>query len=321
MKYCGNSSELEIIEERKPQSPKTGRKSHQKGTNEYLHKSKKEKQIKSKVNNYEKLLQEVLNVCNSLSREMVQKKKNYWNEHHVETQRLEDKDSIFESYQTNKMNSLERYYHSRTEVRKDKIVERKDKINKLRDLVETDNASCRNIDKFDLKKKKKTEKNVRKDENRKPAQYREALKRKNVNRINILELYCEKKTEIKNNYLIIFLELAKMEYANQIESQGCYCNRKNKSKALTYKQESATTQEADEIYQASVRRAINTYYMNQMLAPGLETSIEVKQETSQKYRRYAKIDIVNKRGATKTTTAAVANQEAELTTMATNCGW
>lgn len=50
------------------------RKVHQKRTNEYLHESEKETWIRSKKNDYEKLLQEVLNVYNALSRDIVQKK-------------------------------------------------------------------------------------------------------------------------------------------------------------------------------------------------------------------------------------------------------
>ncbi|KAF0333063.1 hypothetical protein F8M41_017020 [Gigaspora margarita] len=40
------------------------------------------------------------------------------------------------------MDGLERYYHSRTEVRKNEIIKRKDQINKPKTLAEIDNASC-----------------------------------------------------------------------------------------------------------------------------------------------------------------------------------
>ncbi|CAG8630773.1 7656_t:CDS:2 [Gigaspora rosea] len=55
-------------------------------------------------------------------------------------------------------------------------------------------------------------------------------------------------------------------------------NGRDESKALAYEQESATTKEADEIYQANVRRAVDTDHVDRRLEPGLKTSIEVEQE-------------------------------------------
>ncbi|KAF0471948.1 hypothetical protein F8M41_025101 [Gigaspora margarita] len=63
---------------------------------------------------------------------------------------VENKDSIFKSYQTDEMDSFE-------DLEKDKSTEEKGEMIKSKDLVKTDDASCRVINKFDSKNEEKVE--------------------------------------------------------------------------------------------------------------------------------------------------------------------
>ncbi|KAF0483207.1 hypothetical protein F8M41_023255 [Gigaspora margarita] len=64
--------------------------------------------------------------------------------------KIEDKDSIFESYYTDEIDSFE-------DLEKDRSTEEKGEMIKSKDLVETDDASYRDIDKFNPRKEEKVE--------------------------------------------------------------------------------------------------------------------------------------------------------------------
>ncbi|KAF0452020.1 hypothetical protein F8M41_001956 [Gigaspora margarita] len=64
--------------------------------------------------------------------------------------KVENKDLIFRSYQTDEMDSFE-------DLEKDKSTEEKGKIIKSKDLVKIDDASCGVINEFNLKKEEKVE--------------------------------------------------------------------------------------------------------------------------------------------------------------------
>ncbi|KAF0468059.1 hypothetical protein F8M41_025869 [Gigaspora margarita] len=64
--------------------------------------------------------------------------------------RVENKDSIFESYQIDEMDGF-------VDLEIDKSTKEKGEISKSRDLAKTEDTSCGVIDKFDLKKEKEVE--------------------------------------------------------------------------------------------------------------------------------------------------------------------
>ncbi|KAF0461544.1 hypothetical protein F8M41_000393 [Gigaspora margarita] len=64
--------------------------------------------------------------------------------------RVEDKDSIFESYQTDEMDGF-------VNLEIDKSTKEKGEISKSRDLAETEDASCGVIDEFDPEKEEEVE--------------------------------------------------------------------------------------------------------------------------------------------------------------------
>ncbi|CAG8721907.1 22674_t:CDS:2 [Gigaspora margarita] len=150
---------------RRNRSLKTRRKSRRKELSTDLYKS--EKEVKNKEYNPEELLQEFLVICSALSQKITRGKeeimgasatlepknlfvnpiKNFPEEILAE---IEDKDSIFESYQTDEMDGFE-------DLEKDRSTEEKGEMIESKDLVKTDDASCRVIDEFNPRKEEKVE--------------------------------------------------------------------------------------------------------------------------------------------------------------------
>ncbi|RIB26297.1 hypothetical protein C2G38_2163688 [Gigaspora rosea] len=150
--YETDSSELEMIESCREEIVKD------------LYEREKEG-INDKENDYEKLLQKVLNVCNVLSGELAKKKEEtigmnpmlgpedlFMNPNKDVPRkilaRVEDEDSIFGSYDKDEMDGFERYYQGRTILEKDEIVEGRDEVNESEDHAEMNYASC---DEYDQK--------------------------------------------------------------------------------------------------------------------------------------------------------------------------
>ncbi|KAF0537722.1 hypothetical protein F8M41_008188 [Gigaspora margarita] len=73
--YGKSNNKFEIIKKRRIQSFRPKTRSYQERIKEDLNRRKKKEGIKNKENNYERLLQEVLSICNSLTIEMDQRKR------------------------------------------------------------------------------------------------------------------------------------------------------------------------------------------------------------------------------------------------------
>ncbi|CAG8832682.1 7759_t:CDS:10, partial [Gigaspora margarita] len=125
----------------------------------------KEEEISNKENDYKELLQKVLNICNALSREIVQMKEETAG---MNAEGLKkDKNPMFKfgedlershSYEMDEIdNNLGWYYWNRTEVKKDRCIIEKDKLDGLENLTETDPANYEVLEEFNQKKEKKIE--------------------------------------------------------------------------------------------------------------------------------------------------------------------
>ncbi|RIB26667.1 hypothetical protein C2G38_2162799 [Gigaspora rosea] len=308
--YETDSSELEMIESCREEIV------------EDLYEREKEG-INDKKNDYEKLLQK--------------EGRNHWNGPMLGPEDLfmnpnkdvprkilagvEDEDSIFGSYDKDKMDGFERYYQGRTILGKDEIVEGRDKVNESEDHAEMNNASC---DEYDQKMgtvPMEPEEIIEEE-----AMYLSVLDAyydldepveelledagfgSNIEQKDELEVLLKEVTT-KCDALIQELVPGEKETAqepegeidirnNEEEAQGlCYridsrderVNGKEESKALAYEQELAATKEANGIYQDNIRRKVDTDHVNRIFESDLEAAMEVG--TSRNYRRCTEIEL------------------------------
>ncbi|CAG8518997.1 32773_t:CDS:2, partial [Gigaspora margarita] len=157
---CRNSTDLEIVEMRRPRSTRTRRRSRRKELDEDLYKRKKKEEIKNVKNDSAELLQELLVIRSALPQKITRGKEEIMRPNTIlEPEDLsvnlikdfleeilaevEDKDSIFEFYQTDKMDSYVDFG--------------KDKSTKKKRTAETEVVSGGVIDEFGPKKEEKTQ--------------------------------------------------------------------------------------------------------------------------------------------------------------------